>query len=302
MQMGLYIFIGVAVFSAIMVIYIFFLMKHEQESMRRHASDVLNPARRRAQNIGTPRERAVRRFAEFSGAVRSRTGVGADKRTRERIVAAGFYSPQAYDAYFGIRFMLPLAMVILSTFFTTNFIVLAGIGGVSYLAPDFFLDKAFKKRLKRINRSLPDTVDLMVVCLDAGLGVDQAIQRTVEVLDIVHPDICYEIKEAIRQQRLGARRTDAWMRIVDRTKSKDIQMLASMFSQAETYGSPIVDSLLNLSTSLRTQRKQAAEEAAAKKSVQLLFPLVAFIFPALFIILLGPAVLSIIHGFTKIAH
>ena len=115
-------------------------------------------------------------------------------------------------------------------------------------------------------------------------------------------ELLNEIRDTIRQQRLGARRSDAWMTIVDRTKSKDIQMLASMFSQAEVYGSPIVDSLLNLANSLRTQRKQAAEEEAAKKSIQLLFPLVVFIFPALFVILLGPAVLSIIHGFSQIAR
>jgi tight adherence protein C len=226
-----------------------------------------------------------------------RLGVAASNKLQHRLSAAGYYHPSALDIYVGIRALLPVVTVALVSFFSVSFVAIAGVAGAGYLLPDFVLERLIKRRRNVIRQSLPDTVDLLVICMDAGLGVDQAVQRTAEVLYIAYPDLCAELIHLGRLQRMGQTRVQAWKQLVVRTKSPDIEQIANMLSQADTFGTPISDALRVLADSLRTQRRQRGEERAARSGIVLLVPLVFFIFPVIFVVLLGPAAISIVRGF-----
>jgi tight adherence protein C len=269
---------------------------------------------RRSAEIVSPHLKALRvsrhsfhlmeKFASLAHSMRARVGSQkpVSSKLQRRLFRAGLYQSNSVDAYIGIRVILPLALVAVTSFLSTNFIVLVGVGLAGFLLPDFFLQRMGKKRLVRIRVALPDTVDLLVTCMDAGLGMDQALQRTAEVLHIAYPDLCSELVFLGHLQSLGMENTKAWQQLVDRTKSPDLDQVSKMLSQSERFGTPISDAMRALADSLRMKRKQTAEEHAAKSGVILLIPLVLFIFPVIFVILLGPAAISIMHGFAPLMH
>jgi tight adherence protein C len=169
-------------------------------------------------------------------------------------------------------------------------IILAAAG---YFGPDFYLDRKIKKRRERIRKSLPEVMDLLYVCVDAGLGMDQAMIRVAQSLGESHADMYEEIMRMGREQRAGKPRVDAWKSLAERTELPDVESFVAMLIQTERFGTPIARALAQFSDDLRRKRRQAAEERAAKTTVKMIFPLVLFIFPSLFTVLLGPALLSI---------
>jgi tight adherence protein C len=191
----------------------------------------------------------------------------------------------------------PIAAIVAGSFIATNtFMWIVGLAAFAYLAPDFWLDRAIKSRRERIRRSIPDAIDLLVICVDAGLGLDQAMLRVGVELGISHPEINEELLQLNREQRAGKPRMEAWQSMADRTKLEDIASFTSMLVQTEKFGTPIARALSTFADGIRQKRRQRAEELAAKTTVKMIFPLVLFIFPSMFIVLLAPAILSIGRG------
>ena len=215
---------------------------------------------------------------------------------------AGYRSPSAITVFFGIKTALILAAVVgvllsglLKTMPTENFFIalIVCVGG-GYILPDFILSTRVTARQERIQLALPDALDLLVVCVEAGLGLDQAILKTGEELRVTHPDICDEFNLVSLELRAGKARKEALRNLADRTGVEDITGLVSMLIQTDKFGTSIAQSLRIHSDALRTKRRQRAEERAHKVSVKLVFPLVFLIFPAMFVVILGPGVVKII--------
>jgi tight adherence protein C len=179
------------------------------------------------------------------------------------------------------------------------FIYLTSLG-LGYLLPDFWLGNRITARQARIRRGLPDVLDLIVICVEAGLSLDQSVARTADELNIAHPAICDELAIVVLEQRAGAPRADAWRHFAERTNVESVRNLVSVLVQSEKFGTSIAKTLRIHSDTLRTQRRQKVEEQAAKTTVKLVFPLVLFIFPSLFLVTLGPAAITIMESFGKI--
>ena len=171
------------------------------------------------------------------------------------------------------------------------------LGGLfGYLAPTIWLKMRVKKNRKALQYGLPDALDLMVVCVEAGLTVDAAMQRVGQELNIAHPEISRELGICHMETRVGLSRSEALRNLGTRTGSEPLQSLAAMLVQADRFGTSIAQALRVHADTLRTQRQHAAEEMAAKASVKMSFPLVLFIFPSTFIVLAGPTVIGLMHS------
>jgi tight adherence protein C len=218
-------------------------------------------------------------------------------KLQENLRLAGFRAEWEAGAYQATRLLLPVAALAGSTF-----IPQAGFFGamvlvfVAYLLPEFWLGNMIRRRREQIRLALPDTLDLLVICVEAGLGLDQALSRVGSELSIRHRAMSEEIAQINIEQRAGKPRMEAWRGMAQRTKLEETEAFVAMLWQSERFGTPIVRALATFADSLRTARRQQAEEMAAKTTVKLLFPLVIFIFPSMFIVLIGPAALNIMHN------
>jgi tight adherence protein C len=169
--------------------------------------------------------------------------------------------------------------------------------GLGFLLPDFWLGRRIKNSQKRIRLGMPDVLDLLIICVEAGLSLDQATARAAQELANAQPEVCDELSVVVLEQRAGRPRADCWRNMADRTGVDSVRNLVSMLIQSEQLGTSIARTLRIHSDTLRLQRVQAVEEAAAKLTIKLLFPLVFFIFPSLFLVVLGPAFISMMQGF-----
>lgn len=298
----LYFLVSAAAFLAVLGVFLFFLLRYEKEQLEKRSAAILNPHLRALEERQNSSSKVLVSFSDIVRSIRVRLRVSDSRVLRERLSAAGYYDPRSIDIYMGMRVLVPILFIAAVSFISISWAVLLGAAVGGYLVPDFLLERLIKHRRERIRRSLPDSVDLLVICMDAGLGIDQAVQRTAEVLYIAFPDLCEELTHLGQLQRMGSTRQQAWRILVDRTKSPDLGQVASMLYQAEQFGAPISDSMRVLADSLRTLRKQKAEEYAAKSGILLLLPLVLFIFPVIFVVLLGPAAISIIRGFSSFTN
>jgi tight adherence protein C len=170
--------------------------------------------------------------------------------------------------------------------------VLAGGPLLGWMLPFMLLKRKISKRKKALQRGLADALDLMVVCVEAGLGVNQALMRVAEEMDRVCPEISDELTLVTLEMRAGTPRDQALKNLADRTGLQDVRSWVNMMVQTDRFGTSIGSSLRVHSETMRSKRKQRAEEAAAKLTVKMLIPLVLFVFPALFVVILGPAVLA----------
>src|SRR5947208_13120443 len=170
------------------------------------------------------------------------------------------------------------------------FILAVGLG---FFAPDFWLNWATNKRRERIRLSLPDGLDFLAICLEAGLGLDQGIIRLGQELRVSHPALSEELLQINFEQRAGGPRIAAWKNFADRVDLESARSFVGMLVQTDRFGTPISKSLGAFSDALRTQRRQKAEELAAKTTIKLLFPLALFIFPSVLIVIATPAFITI---------
>jgi len=168
--------------------------------------------------------------------------------------------------------------------------------GLGFLAPNMWLSSVASKRKEKVRHGLADTLDLMVVAVEAGLGLDAAIQRVGEELQNVHPELSEELQIAVLETQMGIPRNEALSNLANRTMVDELRALVAMINQAERFGTSIARALRNQAESLRMKRRQAAEERAQQCAVKLMLPLILFIFPAIFVVLAGPAALSFMES------
>jgi len=214
---------------------------------------------------------------------------------------AGFRSAGAYRTYLFVRWGMPAALLMLAIVYgkavglpnrSVLFLLLAA-GIIGYLLPSFLLRRAIRKRQEEITDALPDGLDLLVVCVEAGLGLNSAFVKITEEFRLSSPVLSEEFDIVNREMVAGKPRQEAMRALADRTGVEDVKSLVAMLVQTEKLGTSLAQSLRVHSDSLRMRRRQKAEEAAAKTTIKLVFPLVFLIFPALFIVILGPGIIQI---------
>lgn len=228
-------------------------------------------------------------------------GFGPSSDLVNRLSRAGYRQPEHAEIFSAVKSILPFVAAFAAWFWTTeNVIFMTFIAAVAgFLLPDLWLTRAISQRRDRIRLSLPDALDLLVICMEAGLGLDQALLRVGQELRIGHPDLSGEFLLVNLEQRAGKPRLEAWRNMAERTAAEGIRSFVHMLIQTERFGTPISKSLAAFSDALRIKRRQQAEEMAAKTTIKMLPPLVLFIFPSLFIVLLGPAFISIMRNLGK---
>ena len=219
---------------------------------------------------------------------------------RQRLASAGIYSPAAIRLIIGCKVLLLGAGLVggyLLGLVVGNMWVGVSFGGLTaYVLPAIWLKVQARKQQKALFNSLPDALDLLVICVEAGLTIDAAMQRVGQELSIAHPRLARELEITHMETRVGLPRADALNNLGRRTASLAVQGLASMLIQAERFGTSIATALRVQADTLRVQRQHLAEESAAKASVKLTFPVVLFIFPAVLIVLVGPAVIGLLKS------
>jgi tight adherence protein C len=242
------------------------------------------------------------RFQSLVGVLK-RLGERAPKSPKEmgalrlRLVQAGYRREEALTIFFGIRVAFALSLFVLfSTGVVTrpNITFALGALGLGYILPGMVLARLAKRRAHRIRLSLADALDLLVVSVEAGLGLDQALTRVGQELAFAYPELSDELRLINLELRAGKPRPEALRNLADRTGVDDLSSLVTMLIQTDKFGTSVAQSLRVYSETLRTKRRQRAEEAAAKTGVKMVFPLVLCIFPAIWVVTIGPAAIKFI--------
>ncbi len=216
---------------------------------------------------------------------------------RLRLVQAGYRRHEALTIFFGIRVVFALALFSLfstSVLARPNMTLALGGLGFGYVLPGMVLARMAKRRAHRIRLSLADALDLLVVSVEAGLGLDQALSRVGMELEFAYPELSDELRLINLELRAGKPRAEALRNLADRTGVDDLSALVTMLIQTDKFGTSVAQSLRVYSETLRTKRRQRAEEAAAKTGVKMVFPLVFCIFPAIWIVTIGPAAIRFV--------
>lgn len=221
---------------------------------------------------------------------------------QKRLSRAGYRQESAVNIFYGAKVLTPIALLALA-FLTpirsvgpVAYLVAAGLG---FLLPDLWLTRSLEIRKRALTLGLPEALDLMVVCAEAGLSIDQTIQRVGRELRVGQPAIADELALATLEQKAGKPRDECFKDLAERANVPSVRAFVNTIVQSDAFGTSIAKSLRVYSDTLRTQRRQKAEEDAAKTTVKLVLPLVVFIFPTLFIVVLGPAVIGIIESVNK---
>ena len=283
------------------------LLLFYREAMLQRISEVINPSAKRQSLMGTIQQTGL----SIGGVVehfenilpKSEAEVSAALKLLTR---AGYREDSAVKVFYGSKVLVPLLLCLLaavtglanmSPFFVYMLALVLG-----FLAPGFWLNWRISKRQQRINRGLPDVLDLLVICIEAGLSLDMAAARTADELSNAQPELCDELRIVVLEQRAGRPRGDAWKNMAERTGVDAVRHLVTMLVQSEQFGTSVAKTLRVHSDTLRSKRVQAVEEKAAKLSVKLVFPLALFIFPAFFVVALGPAMISMMASLKSLSH
>jgi tight adherence protein C len=277
-----------------------------REAAIKRISEVINPHPKQQRSLlGTIQKtgfsigNVIKRFENLMPRSQKEASVVA-----QRLARAGYRNENAVKIFYGCKFLTPLLLAGIAAVsglgsLSPFFVYLTALGG-GFLAPDFWLGKRIAHRQKRIQKGLPDVLDLLVICMEAGLSLDQATARSAQELRHSQPDLCDELKIVVLEQRAGRARSEAWKNMAERTDVEPLRNLVSMLVQTEQFGTSIAKMLRVHADTLRVQRVQMIEEMAGKTSVKLVFPLVLFIFPALFLVTLGPAVIVMVESFSQL--
>jgi tight adherence protein C len=220
-------------------------------------------------------------------------------RLRRQLAAAGYYELSAATYFSAAKVAVPVLLggVPLLLMGLSEGIVPAAIGAiVGYVLPDLVLTRRIKARGKAIENGLPDALDLLIVCIEAGSSLDQSIVKASEELEVSHPTVAEELRLVTTEIRAGKSRMDAFRNFAARTRVDDVRTLVAMLTQTDRFGTSIGQALRIQAETSRTKRRQRAEERAAKIGVKLVFPLALCIFPAVYVVCIGPAVVSIVRG------
>jgi len=221
-----------------------------------------------------------------------------------RLALAGYRKPSHADIFLGLRLALPALLGFSAALiFSNNIVVLFIIAVIlGFFAPDFWLSYAINTRRENIKLSLPDGLDLLSICMEAGLGIDQGIVRVGHELRLSHRELSEELLLVNFEQRAGVQRIAAWQSFAERANVESVRSFVAMLIQTDRFGTPIAKSLSNFSDALRIQRRQQAEEMAAKTTIKLVPPLVFFIFPAMGVVVVGPALITVSKALSHIVQ
>jgi len=257
-------------------------------------------ARRRRQS----RRESLQQFLESVGGRLNKPRNPRMGAIARQIAEAGYRYENAVAVYLGLRLLGALLFMLLGAYLSgflqdplVRPLLIVAFALLGWMLPFILLKRKIRARKKALARGLADALDLMVVCVEAGLGVNQALMRVAEEMDRVSPAIADELTMVTLEMRAGTPREEALRNLAERTGNEDVRSWVNMMIQTDKFGTSIADSLRIHSDTLRTKRQQRAEEEAAKLTVKMLIPLVLFVFPAIFIVILGPAFLSLSEFF-----
>ncbi len=223
--------------------------------------------------------------------------------TRRYLMAAGFRSERAVQIFYGLKIVAIIVLLLVGLLVRDHFsstpivrwVILGAFGSLGWFGPGLLLDHLVSKRQRRLRRSLPDALDLMVVCIEAGNALDQAFVRVSKDLQLTHKDISDEFSLVTLEMRAGKRRAEALHNLAQRTGERELQKLVAIMIQADRFGTSIADSLRVHADFMRVARRQEAEERAGKVGVKLVFPIFFFILPAMFLVTAGPGMIQIVR-------
>jgi tight adherence protein C len=293
----LFIILGVCLFIGF--VFLFVLLAPRPSAAGALLQEVTRPVRVQADLPAWRTGLNVEYLAKPFTLIRSLFSPEPDPKLVRRLMLAGYRKPAHADVFLGLRLAIPAAFGLLVALLISDntimfFLIAVGLG---FFLPDFWLSWAINKRREKIRLSLPDGLDFLAICLEAGIGLDQGIVRLAQELRISHPALSEELLQLNLEQRAGVSRVTAWRSLSDRVDLESVRSFVAMLVQTDRFGTPISKSLGTFSDALRTQRRQKAEELAAKTTIKLLFPLALFIAPAMGIVLLGPAAISLVKHF-----
>ncbi len=226
-------------------------------------------------------------------------------RLRRRLARAGYTSMTAVLIFAAASIITPVALGLVPILLlgAGQGLILGLIGGaIGYLLPSLVLGRLTELRKREIREGLPDALDLFIVCVEAGCGLDQAIVKASDELGLTYPALTYELRLITTEIRAGKSRMEAFKNFAARTQVDDVQSLVALLVQTDKFGTSIAQALRTHADTSRTKRRQNAEERAGKIGVKLVFPLVLFLFPALYIVILGPAVISFVRVFGEVSN
>ena len=229
--------------------------------------------------------------------------------TKNDLVAAGFRSASAVAAYYGCKIILAGTLVLLALIFRNRFdnpmlrVFSPVMGGViGYCLPAFILGRLVRRRHEQIRLSLPDVLDLLVICTEAGCGLDQAIVNVSRELKQVHPAVSEELSFVNMEIMAGKNRADALRNFAKRTGEEEVKKLVAILIQTDRFGTSVAEALRTQSEFLRMRRRQEAEERAGKVGVKLVFPIFFFCLPTLLVVTAGPGFLQLFHNLASLGH
>jgi tight adherence protein C len=234
---------------------------------------------------------------------------GQDSATRTLLTHAGYRSPAAVQTYWAVRLLSPLVLVGITLLalplipklsMVVGIVLVVAAAGVGWLVPAIYVDKRKQARMRRLLVAFPDALDLMVVCVESGLALPQAIERVADEMAVSQPELAVELALVNAEIRAGIASTEALKNLAERTGLEDIRGLVSLLSQSIRFGTSVADTLRIYAEEFRDRRTQAAEEQAAKIGTKLVFPLIFCLWPSFFLVAIGPAIVGVLKVFGKV--
>jgi tight adherence protein C len=296
--MALIILFGLGLFAALMLGFVLLLRRASSQAA------LLDQVAREARGTGPltgPWRHSISSVAVAKPftALRLFFSTEPDPEIVRRLMLAGYRKPHHADIFLGMRLAIPAVLGLAAAMFFSSspvvFFLLALV--IGFLVPDLWLSYATNRRREKLKLSLPDSLDLLAICLEAGLGLDQSVVRVGQELEVSHPELSDELLLINFEQRAGVQRNAAWQSFAVRANFESARSFVAMLIQTDRFGTPIAKGLGAFSDALRTQRRQKAEEKAAKTTIKLVPPLVFCIFPAMGVAVVGPAIVAVSHFF-----
>jgi tight adherence protein C len=303
-------FVPLAIFGAFAAfawVALEFMAKGKPRALER-LDEIKNPAKRRQAQAEAILKKpdtvstVIQKTSELTKSFVPKNEADANK-LKNTLSSAGFRMEGLVPIFYGLKFVLLLVgffggggLLLYSKGVSQNtFIWVAGVTALCFWLPDIVLGYLARKRQQAVFLALPDVLDMMVVCVEAGLGLDQAMRKVSDEMKKAYPVLATEFNLTNFHLQMGRSRADALHDLGVRTGVADLRGLAAVLIQADKFGSSVAQALRVQSESMRTRRSQMAEEKAAKTAVKLLFPLVVFIFPGIFVVLVGPAAITMVR-------
>jgi tight adherence protein C len=272
--------------------------------------DQIHPDGRHEVQARRRRQAKSERLMEVLQALGQQVGSGRKDTTavRQFLVQAGYTDPNAVSIYWATRVSLAVGLSTVAILGSPVFGIRGGqmllgvmwLGALGWVGPTFYVRRRLKARQKEVQLALADMLDMLVVCVEAGLGLNQALVRVADEIEHVSTVMSEQLAMVNLEMRAGTPREEALKNLAERTGLADIKSLVSMMIQTDRFGTSVADALRVHSETMRTKRRQRAEEAAAKTTIKLVFPLVLFVFPAMFVVVIGPSALAIFRTFSKL--